>query len=508
MPRTKQRKLPQLKRVKTNHSSDFGVYFSIYSTLNNWNVPQFHWDICEFLNDYTQWNDRTAVLQVFSSAAKSTITGCWIAWLLTCNPKLRVKIVSDTITIAEKMVRHCKSVLQQHPLSNHLLGQKGLEDTAKSFCVKGFSHHRDSSVSCGGVGVSMTGSRCDILIFDDVEASGNCLTVGSRESLNRTIGEANNLMDRPNNYNLFIGTPHSSDSIYPKEIKKGASSLYLPLLDNTSGDFPNIKGDSLWEAKIDNQEIKRLQKNSNGKGHFLSQYQLIPYSVQDTRFDVSKLNVYHNNVVYYNTIDQARAYVKIDDEKLELQSVNAFWDPALGTSGNDDSVLSIVYSDLKGRYFIDRTIALTGDINEQVKTVTDIALKYKLPSISFESNAIGAYLKELLIKSCEKHQIAVSAVHNQKRKADRLIEAFEARLSAGLIYIHDDVHKGKLTQQLMDFNPNTIDRDHNDYIDATASAILDAPIYLHYYSTNHLGHKTNYMFNPPEQFQMELISNL
>ena len=508
MPKKKR----QLKQVKVNRSGDFGFYFQIYAELNNWVVPEFHWEICHFLNNYQKWDDRTAVLQVFRSASKSTITGCWIAWLLTTDQSLRIKIISDTISIAEKMVRHAKSVIREHPLSSHLLTSanqrpiKGLEDTSKSFCVKGFSHARDSNVSCGGVGVSMTGSRCDIAIFDDVEASGNCLTQGSRESLNRTIGEALNLCDKPNDYHLFIGTPHSSDSIYPKEIKKGCSHLTLPLLSNVEGEFPMIKGKCLWPDKFDNRQIRKLQKDSNGKGHFLSQYQLIPYSVADTRFDINKLNIYHNDINYYYSDNKTHATLTIDDDKIDLYSVNAFWDPALSQSGTDDSVLAIVYSDLHGRYYIDQTTKLVGDLNEQIKQAVDIALERKLPHISVETNGIGSFVKEPLIKACTKHQIGVTGIAQSKRKSDRLIEAWEARLSSGLIYIKEDVHKGKLTSQLMDFNPMTIDKDQNDYIDAVGSAILDAPIMLHYHGHDGTGVTRNKMFNPEQQFEMKLES--
>ena len=457
-------------------TNSFTYFFAIYSAVVKWSqVPDFHWQIIKFLENYTNWNERTAVLQVFRSAAKSTITGVWIAWLLSQNPKLRIKIVSDTVSIAEKMVRHTKSVIHQHPLCKQLIDHS-LISTSKHFNVKGFVHPRDHSVSCGGVGASMTGSRCDLLIFDDVEASGNCLTEGTRQTLNRTIAEGLNLTDKPNNYVLYIGTPHTYDTIYQREIKKGYSHLTLPLLSNTQGEFPRFTGDSLWPSKFNANEIKKLQKDSSSKGHFLSQYQLVPYNSSVTRFDVSKIHRYDHQITW-STGYPLKAYIN----DVQLVSVNAYWDPALSQEHTDDSVFAIVFCDKDGHYYIHRTYKLEGDVNQQIDQLVDLSKQFKLPALSIETNGIGAFLPELVIKQCQRYNIGVNSINIQTNKTHRLIEAWEARLSAGMIHISDQVQQGKLIQQLRDFNPVTINKDHNDYIDAAGSAITQSPILIHKY---------------------------
>lgn len=495
-----------LRKNHIDNVNSFKYFFSIYAVINKWNVPAFHWQICDFLSDYKNWNGRTSVLQVFRSAAKSTITGVWIAWLLSNNPKLRIKIVSDTVTIAEKMVRHTKAIIKQHPLSSHLISKR-LIDTSKEFNVKGFSHYRDTSVSCGGVGVSMTGSRCDILVFDDVEGSGNCLTDGSRQSLYRTVAEGLNLTDKPNNYVLYIGTPHTFDTIYQREIKKGYSHLTLPLLNNITGDFPYLKGDSLWPIKFNSTEIKKVQKDSFSKGHFLSQYQCIPYNSSSTRFDISKLHVYHDQINFYKQDNKICAQLDINDKHIELISVNGFWDPALSLENTDDSVFAIVFSDKDGNYYIDRTYKLNGDLNQQISQLLQYAKTHHLPSLSIETNGIGSFAAEVLIKQAEKFKIGVKKVHSKTNKALRLIEAWEARLSSGLIYISEQVNKGKLKNQLIDFHPVSVNKDANDFIDAAGSAILESPVFLHLSNEDILDpykHLFENQFKPATHFQFPL----
>ena len=207
----------------------FEYYFFVWSLLpaNKWTIPDFHWKIINLLDDYQNWNDRTAVMQVFRSAAKSTIVGVWAAWLLTHDPKIRIKIMSETTGVAAKMCSHIKTVLRDHPLSTNMLSNT-LKSTATEFNVVGASHPRDSSVSCGGIQSNITGHRCDVLIFDDVESANNCLTDGLRESLNRGIAESLKLSDKPNDYTLYIGTPHSHTSIYSKLVDNNYTSLNIP----------------------------------------------------------------------------------------------------------------------------------------------------------------------------------------------------------------------------------------------------------------------------------------
>lgn len=449
---------------------DFKEFFAIWAMMQGWDIPDLHLRVIEFLENSEAWENNTAVLQVFRGAAKSTIVGLYIVYKLVKNPAYRFLILSADNNTAVKITRDAQNIIERHPLAQHL---KGRENTWRqdTFWVQGNKDPRTPSVFASGILANITGARADEVIFDDVEVPKNCDNDSLREQLRTRIGDTVHILV-PEGKRPFVGTPHAFISIYPEQIENGAASLKIPLLTEHKGDFPFLTGTSAWPERFGEDIVAQRQLNSVSKGNFLSQYQLIPYRATNTIFDCAQIITYKSEIDFYS----ANSETVLTIATTRMVSCSAFWDPSMGKDISDDSVLSIVFSDELGHYYIHRCIKVTGDAEAQCDQIKAAATEYHLPQIIVETNGIGNFLPGLLQKALKGTGIAVDGRPTTKNKVQKITEAFEVRLASGVIHCHESVMATKFLGQLRDFNPKTAGRSKDDFIDASAAAILNEPI--------------------------------
>lgn len=456
------------KKKTTVNNIDFATFFAMWADLNQWEIPAFHLDIIDFLVAHEKWEQAVGVLQVFRGGAKSTIVGLFIVWMLVRDPKLRFLVLSADHLSASRIVGDCRSIITRHPLAMHL---RDKEETwmRHRFRVRGAKDARNPSVASHGISSNITSARADWIIYDDVEVPKTAGTEEARYQLRQRIQESVHILV-PGGKRLFIGTPHAYESVYPELIDAGVSSIMLPLLINPTGEFPHITGQSRWAARFSAEDIAKRQKNST-KGNFLSQYQLMPVTIGDSIFDPSYLIPYNEEIEYFysNGVLQGRM------GERHLAGVSAFWDPSLSKARGDASVLVIVFTDTSGHYYIHRAYPLQGSPEDQCRHIKDIAIQYRLPIVSVETNGIGAFLPQILLKTVRGLGIGVGEVFSSSSKAKKIIETLETPLYGGMLHIHESVMKTPLMTQLRDFHPANV-KVKDDYIDALASAIAEQPI--------------------------------
>ncbi len=191
---------------------NFCEFLKLYSETYNLSVPKHHLKMAAWLQNLYN-NHKNGKLLAFRGSGKSTIVGLFSAWVLYKNPNIRIMVVSADNTLATKMVKTVKSIIERFPPLNHLLPTKRGNWTAESFAVARNLQLRDPSMTAVGITANATGSRADIIIFDDVEVPNNCDTDEKRQELRQKINEYNFILV-PNGMELFIGTPHTKNSIY------------------------------------------------------------------------------------------------------------------------------------------------------------------------------------------------------------------------------------------------------------------------------------------------------
>lgn len=443
-------------------------FYAVLAAIDRFDhIPDIHFRFMAFLKDYHNWGNGTGILQAFRNSAKSSVSAAFIVWLLAKDPTTIIVIQSADDITAQRTIEDCKRIITLHPMAAHLRSPNNVW-TARGFRVKGATSGRNLSLSARGIFSNVTGGRADWIIYDDVEVPKNAGSAELREKLRGRISEAAHLLN-PGGKRLFIGTPHSDESIYPEIIDdQGATSLRIPLFKGEmEGSFPFYTGETSWPERWTAEEVAIKQSRCKSRAEFLSQYQLIPRSSEEATLDPTLLKTYTAKI---EVVESNKSMVRMLN-KIALTNVSAFWDPSRGF-GRDGSVLAIVYQDDEGKYYIDKVLEVKGDAEQQCIWIRDLLVEYRIGAITVETNGVGAFLPETLRKYTRGLDIAVDEQHTKKKKVVSIVEAFETPMSAGFMYVHEEVLASPFLSQMRDFPRSKKD----DFIDAPAKAIHLLPI--------------------------------
>jgi hypothetical protein len=357
--------------------------------------------------------------------------------------------------------------------------------SATKFSVKGSTDGRNASLTAYGILSNRTSSRADIIVLDDIENPKNSKDADNRRRMRENLREANFILV-PGGKKLYVGTPHSSETILNQIENTGCSTLKIPGMTNVEGEFPNMTGTPTWPERFGIEYIADLQQavqnDEDGprrptKGHFFSQFLLIATSSDHDTFDASRLRTYDSDVSFTVHKSNVSACLVADGETREMVSVACWFDPSRSDRG-DDSVVAILFTDELGRLYLHRTEAVVGDMDEQVDQIVAMLKEFRVPLISIETNGCGIFFPPKFIKMLEGTGIGVDEKYSTENKNKRIHEAFNQPLLGKLLYVSKQVQNSKFVTQLSDFNPATR-RNEDDFIDAAAGTILlDEPYRL------------------------------
>lgn len=187
--------------------------------LNAWNkilgfeTPKHHKQILEFLVDVFNNEPRRGLLTAFRHSGKSTVVGIFAACVLYYRPETRILILSAESGLSSRMVSHVKNILENHPWCSDILPDVKKEWGTHKITIKRPIGIREPSVICQGISGNITGMRSDLIICDDVEVPNTCNTLQKRNNLRERLRELDFILS-PRGTMIFIGTPHTKDTIY------------------------------------------------------------------------------------------------------------------------------------------------------------------------------------------------------------------------------------------------------------------------------------------------------
>lgn len=191
----------------------FEKFLIQWNKIQEISTPKHHLEIAKWLENVWKSEKKRGLLMAFRSSGKSTIVGVFCAWLLYQNPNIRILVVAADTVLARKMVRNVKRIIEVNPLLSEICPKKKSEWAAGSFTVVRDRELRDPSMLAVGLLSNATGSRADVIIYDDVEVPKNCDTFQKRQELRERLLEYNFILV-PDGMQIFIGTPHTLDTIY------------------------------------------------------------------------------------------------------------------------------------------------------------------------------------------------------------------------------------------------------------------------------------------------------
>lgn len=410
-------------------------------------TPNVHRKIAAWLSQQARSVQKRLLLMAFRGCGKSTLVGLFCAWLLCHDPELRILIVAADEALAENMLRHIRHIIETHPLAKALLPKRKQLWSADRLLIDRKSISRDPSIRATGLHSNMTGTRADVIICDDVEVPNTSDTILKRQKLRQALNELDFILV-PNGLILYIGTPHTEDSLYKKDgFLASYTRLEIPL------------DETIWPERFDAQIITQI-KAAVGPRIYASQMQLIPTALKDAALNPDLMTVYSGTV--------------------KKSAASCYWDPAFGHASGDQSVIAYVIFDEKNHAYIHDLIYLKINphasedaASQQCAQVIAFADKHDIRNIVLEGNGIGQFLPGLLRQKLKaaNYPCGVQVIHNSKNKNLRILEAFEARLAARAVSIHHDATKTNFINEMRAFQP-AIPHNQDDALDAVAGAIL------------------------------------
>ncbi|MGR4001280.1 MAG: phage terminase large subunit [Alphaproteobacteria bacterium] len=498
--------------------------YSFREFLNTW-YAQHDRDVPLSWNQMAMWlecmlarGETRLVLLAFRSAGKSTITGFLISWLLLCDRRLRIVVVSAEQSLASRMAGHIRMILETHSATQDLVPKRGNAVRSWSsdcFWVSGAGKSREPSVMARGIESNITGSRADIVICDDVEVPNTVSTPLQRESLRRRLHELN-FVRVAGGVTLHLGTPHHSESIYSGErgvdgmapFLSGWRTLRLPALDSSG---------RLTSPQSHTEESLRALRDSVGEGRFGAQMLLRPQTEGEYPFHSSLLR----NKVYVGELSYREAggesILELGGRRLVKASCH--WDPAVihlrgEEKRRDKNVIALLFQEVSrtardfsleedslgensgeiddvslshgkpgvgagGAIYLHRLFYVSpppaGEMQSPLDwlcgEVAEFVESFYIPVISVEVNGIGAYLPGPLRGALAARGIGavVTERHTRDNKSRRIEHGLGTLFSSGLLMVHESVMSTPFVTELNSWRPD-VPGLHDDGMDAVATA--------------------------------------
>lgn len=434
-------------------------------------TPSIHKKISNFLEKNINNN---MVLLAFRGCGKSTIVGLYCSWLLYRNPNLRLLILSAETNLAKMMSSNVKQIIETHPYTKHLIPDKKLNWASTNFTIKRDMAFRECSVTAKGIGANIVGSRADVIICDDVEVPNTASSFLKREMLKNKL-EDNDFILTPNGFQLYIGTPHSENSIYnpnpkydEKEFLINYERMICKVIEN---------GESVWPERFSLEKIERL-KEKKGKTSFKSQMMLEFEKDKNKIFDVQKINKIFLDIkqIYKNGIKKKFLFNdKTNQYDIEVNEL-CFWDPSFGKKDGDCSAVAHVLMDKNSNFYVYdlMEIIITNDtednISKQCDYVNDFLIGHNINKIIIETNGIGKFVPSRL-RSIIDNNIIVEEYFSKQSKNEKIINALEPLIDTGKLYYNIKIKMQKFIIQIDNFDNNS-KSNNDDFLDAVSMCVI------------------------------------
>lgn len=507
-------------------------FFALWAKRMGWDIPTLHVRVCVWLEAMWRGDAELGLLMLPRGHAKSTILEVFNAWLFYLCPTLRILHQSEADGTALKTSRGTQNVLRHHPLTRGMLPDG--QGTVEQWWVNGAFEldPRNASMYAKGILSNVTSSRADFVQNDDIEVPKNIGTPEAREKLRYRLSEQVHIAV-PGAPKLYVGTPHTHESVYEDVKRLGAESLVVRMFEQEHrieradraryalpfkpeyvfsgigegalllevGRDYRVEGKTLvfakppgglvdayagaaWPERFGAKELSKRRRECRTLNEWDSQYQLHAKPVTQVRLDPERIIPYDEQPQVRTANDETCMFLGLQ----RIVGAACRWDPSSGKLRSDVSAVAVVLQDADGRRYLQRVEAVTGDIAEygedgktivggQVMAVCDIVAALNLPRVSVETNGIGGFAPAVLRAALKQRrlQCGVVEVVSTANKNKRMLETLEPLLlSRGMLWAHVDVLEGPLWNQMRDWNPGVAEQP-DDYIDAASGAISETP---------------------------------
>lgn len=476
--------------------ADFPEFYLIWDQHLNRKTPDFHLEVCAWMDNLA--TDRDNLLMLPRGHNKSGLLDVYNAYRYykDCEDLILHQGANDTD--AYKVSRGTQDVLSRHPLTAPFGIVKAAGEVQK-WWVAGSSDVRYGSMYARGVLSTVTGQRATHIQNDDVEVPSNVATPEARERLRYRLSEQTHIII-PGCPVLWVGTPHSHDSLY-KQLNEAGANCFIRRMFEKELRFENVKAgqklnlnfrpefiftgigkgaklltenndyqiiennigyqvviadeyylvdcyaDSLWPERFTPDEMKKRRVKCKTINEWDSQYQLHAKPVGEVRLNPDYIKAYDCEPVFYK--GNGELVMMLGERRIA--SATLHFDPSSGKLKSDKSAVSLLLQDEVGVLYWHRSQALIGAIAEfdekgrvnggQVWQLCDIIEEFKLGRIVVETNGVGTHVPANIKGALKARGLrcGVTEVHQSIAKNKRILGAIEAPLTSGYLWAHMSV---------------------------------------------------------------------
>ena len=475
---------------------------------------------------YLQDGPKRLQIQAFRGLGKSWIAAAFVLWTLWNDKDKKILVVSaskqraDDFTIfIQKLILECEWLAHMRPVDDDQRWSR------VSFDIAGCRPAQSPSVKSVGITGQLTGSRADLIVFDDVEVPANSATDFMREKLLQLVTEGESVLTPKGDSRIvFLGTPQTTFTVYrtlrernyrpfvwPARYPKSLVGYEDVLAPQLVTDIEKQGHEKLSWQPTDTRfsEINLLEREqSMSRSNFMLQFMLdtslsdaLKFPLKLSDFSVMPLDPSKgpSDVVWGSdkeTLLDLPAVALPGDRWHRPKSTGEYVPynqtiVAVDPSGRGkDETVAVVLSQINGFIFI-RDILATQDgySDKTLRGILTLAKRYGSSLCLIESNFGDGAVMELMKKHAQEMKVGMTfeEVRATTRKEDRIIDTLEPVLNQHRLVIdeklvtwdyqsnHDMAPEERLPRMLM-YQLTRMCREkgavkHDDRVDALALGV-------------------------------------
>ena len=476
--------------------------------------------------EYLQSGPKRLQIQAFRGLGKSWIAAAFVLWVLWKDKDKKILVISASKQRADDFTIFCQKCIQEF---DWLTGMRPVDDDQRwsrvSFDIAGCRPAQSPSVKSVGITGQITGSRADLIVFDDVEVPANSATDLMREKLLQLVTEGESVLTpKADSRIVFLGTPQTTFTVYrtlrernyrpfvwPARYPKSLVGYEDVLAPQLVADIEKEGHDKVRWQPTDTRfsEINLLEREqSMSRSNFMLQFMLdtslsdaLKFPLKLSDFSVMPLDPSKgpSDVVWGSdkeTLLDLPAVALPGDRWHRPKSTGEYVPynqtiVAVDPSGRGkDETVAVVLSQINGFIFL-RDILATQDgySDKTLRGILTMARRYGSSMCLIESNFGDGAVMELMKKHAQEMKVgmAFEEVRATTRKEDRIIDTLEPVLNQHRLVIdeklitwdyqsnHDMAPEERLPRMLM-YQLTRMCREkgavkHDDRVDALALGV-------------------------------------
>lgn len=432
--------------------------------------------------EYLQHGPKRLQVAAFRGLGKSWIAAAFVLWTLWNDIDKKILVVSASKQRADDFTLFIQKCILEFEWLAHLRPQSDDQRWSRiSFDVSGCRPAQSPSVKSVGITGQITGSRGDLIIFDDVEVPANSATDMQREKLLQLVTEGESVLTpKADSRILFLGTPQTTFTIYRTLRERNYIPLVWParypksligyediLAPQLQADIEQKGLDTLAWKPTDTRfsEINLLEReHSMSRSNFMLQFMLdtslsdsLKFPLKLSDFLVLPLDPQRgpSDVVWgadKETLLDMPAVALPGDRWHRPKSTQEYVPYnqtiiAVDPSGRGkDETVAVVLSQINGFIFIrDMLATQDGYSDTTLRGILTLARKYGASVCLIESNFGDGAIMELMKKHAQEMKVGMmfEEVRATTRKEDRIIDTLEPVLNQ---------HRLIIDQKLIDWD--------------------------------------------------------